>query len=143
MWMQAVAIILPRVQDQYASTPTFFKHCLLSADQRFPDLVPDGRIGALFSSMFAGMMIGAVGWGTCECRVSDVWGNNPDFHPGSDLLGRSMAFNGTLLFTSLFGLGATLTSSFWSLCLALFLLGSAVGVGVSRTQSSRGNSNSV
>lgn len=49
-------------------------------------------------------------------------------YPGSDLLGRSMAFNGTLLFTSLFGLGATITTSFWSLCVTLFLLGSAVGV---------------
>ncbi|KAF9643245.1 MFS general substrate transporter [Thelephora ganbajun] len=94
MWIQAVAIILPRVQDQYS--------------------IPDSRIGALSSFMFAGMMIGAVGWGTCEC-------------PRSDLLGRSMAFNGTLLFTSLFGLLATITTSFWSLCIALFLLGSAVG----------------
>ena len=51
---------------------------------------------------------------------------------GSDLLGRSMAFNGTLLFTSLFGIGATVTTSFWSLCVALFLLGSAVGVRFSR-----------
>ena len=44
-----------------------------------------------------------------------------------------MAFNGTLLFTSLFGLGATITTSFLSLCIALFLLGSAVGVSVSRS----------
>jgi len=29
--------------------------------------VPDNRIGILSSSMFGGMMIGAVGWGTCEC----------------------------------------------------------------------------
>jgi len=84
--------------------------------------------------MFAGMMVGAVGWGTCK------WPGSLRFgvliltirHPGTDLLGRSMAFNGTLLFTSLFGLGATITTSFWSLCLALFLLGSAVGVRVSR-----------
>lgn len=57
-------------------------------------------------------------------------GADHDHHPGSDLLGRSMAFNGTLLFTSLFGFGATVTASFWSLCVTLFLLGSAVGVRV-------------
>jgi hypothetical protein len=28
--------------------------------------VPDNRIGILSSTMFAGMMIGAIGWGTCE-----------------------------------------------------------------------------
>lgn len=60
-------------------------------------------------------------------------GTDGDGYPGSDLLGRSVAFNGTLLFTSLFGLGATMTTSFWSLCVALFLLGSAVGVRVFRT----------
>lgn len=27
--------------------------------------VPDSYIGTLSSSMFAGMMFGAVGWGTC------------------------------------------------------------------------------
>lgn len=57
-------------------------------------------------------------------------------HPGSDLLGRTVAFSGTLLFTGLFGLGATITTSFWSLCIAIFLLGSAVGVCVSRLYSS-------
>lgn len=31
--------------------------------------VPDNYIGALSSSLFAGMMIGAVGWGTCACYV--------------------------------------------------------------------------
>lgn len=30
------------------------------------DVVPDSYIGTVSSSMFAGMMIGAVGWGTCE-----------------------------------------------------------------------------
>ena len=58
------------------------------------------------------------------------WGTSTVRRTGSDLLGRSMAFNGTLLFTSLFGLGAAITTSFWSLCVALFLLGSAVGVRV-------------
>ncbi|KAJ4482425.1 MFS general substrate transporter, partial [Lentinula aciculospora] len=90
MWIQAVAIILPRVQQHYA--------------------VPDNYVGAVSSSMFAGMMIGALGWGTC-----------------SDLMGRSMAFNATLFFTSLFGLLASFANSFATLCLLLFLLGSAVG----------------
>ena len=67
-------------------------------------------------------------------------GNGSDPYPGSDLLGRSTAFNGTLLFTSLFGLAATITNSFWSLCLALFFLGSAVGVRVLRACSDAKNS---
>lgn len=70
MWIQAVAIILPRVQAQYssaASPPLVYR---LSADQSPPNSVPDGQIGALFSSMFAGMMIGAIGWGTCKCPRS-------------------------------------------------------------------------
>ncbi|KIJ64572.1 hypothetical protein HYDPIDRAFT_90001 [Hydnomerulius pinastri MD-312] len=90
MWIQAIAIILPRVQQHY--------------------LVPDKLIGTLSSSMFAGMMFGAVGWGTC-----------------SDLMGRSAAFNATLFFTSLFGILASFATSFWMLCLCLFFLGSAVG----------------
>ncbi|KZP31624.1 MFS general substrate transporter [Athelia psychrophila] len=90
MWIQAVAIILPRVQKHYA--------------------VPDSYIGSLSSSMFAGMMFGAVGWGTC-----------------SDLMGRSAAFNATLFFTSVFGITASFATSFPSLCVLLFFLGSAVG----------------
>jgi len=129
MWIQAVAIILPRVQDQYSGSPFPLRLHSLSADRRFPDLVPDSRIGALSSSMFAGMMIGAIGWGTCKWPCFMTFGGADLNHcSGSDLLGRSMAFNGTLLFSSLFGLGATITTSFWSLCLTLFLLGSAVGV---------------
>ncbi|KAJ7701373.1 major facilitator superfamily domain-containing protein [Mycena rosella] len=90
MWLQAVAIVLPRVQQHYS--------------------VPDNYIGILSSVMFAGMMIGAVGWGTC-----------------SDLLGRSTAFNATLFFTAFFGILASFSWSFTSLCFLLFLLGSAVG----------------
>ncbi|PFH49963.1 hypothetical protein AMATHDRAFT_62131 [Amanita thiersii Skay4041] len=90
MWIQAIAIILPRVQQHYS--------------------VPDSYIGALSSSMFAGMMFGAIGWGTC-----------------SDLLGRSAAFNATLFFTALFGLVASFANSFTTLCVTLFFLGSAVG----------------
>ncbi|KAL4073313.1 major facilitator superfamily domain-containing protein [Scleroderma yunnanense] len=90
MWIQALAIVLPRVQQHFS--------------------VPDSFIGTLSSSMFAGMMIGAVGWGTC-----------------SDIMGRSTAFNATLFFTALFGLLASFARSFWMLCALLFLLGSAVG----------------
>lgn len=91
MWLQALAIILPRVQDEYA--------------------IPDSQIGVLSASMFGGMMFGALGWGAC-----------------SDVVGRSMAFNLTLAFTSLFGVLACLSTSFVGLCFFIFLLGSAVGV---------------
>ncbi|TFK26851.1 MFS general substrate transporter [Coprinopsis marcescibilis] len=90
MWIQAIAIILPRVQMHYN--------------------VPSSYIGTVSSSMFAGMMFGAVGWGTC-----------------SDLMGRITAFNATLLLTAVFGILASLSNSFATLCIALFLLGSSVG----------------
>ncbi|KAJ6508275.1 MFS general substrate transporter [Mycena sanguinolenta] len=90
MWLQAVAIILPRVQQHYA--------------------IPDNYIGVVSSAMFAGMMLGAVGWGTC-----------------SDLIGRSTAFNATLFFTAFFGVLSAFSYSYTSLCVLLFLLGSAVG----------------
>lgn len=32
----------------------------------FHFIVPDSYIGTVSSSMFAGMMFGAVGWGTCK-----------------------------------------------------------------------------
>jgi MFS family permease len=91
MWLQAVAIVLPRVQQHYS--------------------VPDNYIGIVSSTMFAGMMLGAVGWGTC-----------------SDLIGRSTAFNATLFFTALFGVLASFSWSYSSLCVLLFFLGTAVGV---------------
>ncbi|KAI0953359.1 hypothetical protein AcW1_007597 [Taiwanofungus camphoratus] len=90
MWIQAVAIVLPRVQEHFS--------------------VSDGYIGTLSSSMFAGMMVGALGWGTC-----------------ADLMGRTTAFNATLFLTSIFGVLASLANSFIWLCTALFFLGSAVG----------------
>ncbi|KAF8531259.1 major facilitator superfamily domain-containing protein [Gautieria morchelliformis] len=55
-WIQATAIILPRVQQHYA--------------------VPDSYIGILSFSMFFGMMFGAVGWGTC----SDLIGRSTAFN---------------------------------------------------------------
>lgn len=79
--------------------------------------------------MFAGMMVGAIGWGTC----TSICVFRPNVYRsihllGSDLVGRSAAFNGTLFFTSLFGLLASFANSFPTLCLALFFLGSSVGV---------------
>ncbi|CAK5273982.1 unnamed protein product [Mycena citricolor] len=90
MWLQAIAIVLPRVQAHYS--------------------VPDAYIGLTSSVMFAGMMLGAVGWGSC----SDLWG-------------RSVAFNGTLFFTAVFGIGAAFTTSYTGLAVVLFFLGSAIG----------------
>lgn len=49
-------------------------------------------------------------------------------HQGSDLMGRITAFNATLLFTAVFGLLASFSNSFSTLCIALFFLGSSVGV---------------
>lgn len=51
-------------------------------------------------------------------------------YAGSDLLGRSTAFNLTLFFTALFGLTSSLANSFLTLCISLFFLGSAVGVSI-------------
>ncbi|EJT98804.1 MFS general substrate transporter [Dacryopinax primogenitus] len=90
MWLQGVAVVLPRVQDHFH--------------------VPDSRIGILSSSIFFGMMIGAVGWGTC-----------------ADLMGRRVAFQFTLLFAAVFGLLCPLMPNFGSSCLCFFFLGSAVG----------------
>ncbi|KIY51552.1 MFS general substrate transporter [Fistulina hepatica ATCC 64428] len=90
MWLEAIAIIMPRVQQHYT--------------------IQDNHIGALPSSMFLGMMIGAMGWGAC-----------------ADLVGRSTAFNLTLFFTAIFGIVASFVDSFVALCVVLFFLGSAVG----------------
>lgn len=90
--------------------------------------VSDGRIGYLSSGLFAGMMIGAIGWGSCtilsyffECCFLILL-------LGSDILGRSTAFNLTLCFTALFGLAASVMPSYPTLCISLFFLGTSVGV---------------
>jgi MFS family permease len=100
-----------------------------SLTHSFPFTVPDSYIGALSSSMFAGMMFGAIGWGTCELiELFPTYWNLCFLTEGSDLMGRSTAFNATLFFTSIFGLMASFATSFVSLCVLLFFLGSAVGV---------------
>lgn len=56
MWMEGVAIALPRVQDHFD--------------------ISGGKIGWLSSFFFCGMMFGAVGWGNCELctiRVVLLW----------------------------------------------------------------------
>ncbi len=63
MWIQAVAIILPRVQQHFSGQ--FNYRPSLPSSSRSRNAVPDSYIGILSSSMFAGMMFGAVGWGTC------------------------------------------------------------------------------
>lgn len=66
MWIQAVAIILPRVQIHYSGKPeasSLYTQLHLCLDAI---AVPDSYIGTLSSSMFAGMMFGAIGWGTCS-----------------------------------------------------------------------------
>lgn len=62
------------------------------------------------SSIFAGMMVGAWGWGSY-----------------SDSQGRTLPFNYTLLVTSVFGLGAAVAPTFGWLCVALVGLGTGVG----------------
>ncbi|KAK4052685.1 hypothetical protein OIV83_001972 [Microbotryomycetes sp. JL201] len=71
MWLQCIAVILPRVQEHFG--------------------VSDRWIGSLSASLFAGMMVGAWGWGSY-----------------SDAQGRTPAFNFTLLLTSLFGVGGSM-----------------------------------
>lgn len=77
------------------------------------------------------MMIGAVGWGTCKLVYSQPLSVPAHFCltlPGSDLLGRTWAFNGTLLLTAAFGFCASyLSFGIKSLCVSLFFLGTAIG----------------
>ena len=68
-----MAIILPRVQRHFLRKSPYsraFMRIYMISFLLYPHMhlftVPDNRIGILSSSMFAGMMIGAVGWGTCE-----------------------------------------------------------------------------
>ncbi|KAG0289019.1 hypothetical protein BGZ96_007312 [Linnemannia gamsii] len=86
MWLQCIALILPRVQAQFE--------------------IRDQYIGILSSSMFVGMMFGAMFWGTL-----------------SDIYGRKQAFNFTLIVTSIFGIAAGFANSYWLLCLLILALG--------------------
>ncbi|KAJ2379312.1 hypothetical protein IW150_000258 [Coemansia sp. RSA 2607] len=90
MWMQCVACILPRVQQHFG--------------------ISNARIGLMSSSMFLGLMCGALTWG-----------------PISDRFGRLIAYRWTLVLTASFGLLASFVPNFSLLCLCLFGLGSGVG----------------
>ena len=68
-----MAIILPRIQRHFLRKSPYSRafmciHMIpfLLSPHMHIFTVPDNRIGILSSSMFAGMMIGAVGWGTCK-----------------------------------------------------------------------------
>ncbi|GAA5862448.1 hypothetical protein JCM3774_002521 [Rhodotorula dairenensis] len=90
MTLQTVSVILPRVQDHFQ--------------------VGDRYIGLLSTSIFAGMMIGAWGWGSF-----------------SDAKGRVPAFNLTLAITAVFAGAAAFAPSFAWLCFALFWVGTGIG----------------
>ncbi|KAJ1819865.1 hypothetical protein LPJ60_003534 [Coemansia sp. RSA 2675] len=89
-WMQCTASILPRVQQHFS--------------------ISNSRIGLMSSSMFLGLMCGALIWG-----------------PVSDKFGRLVAYRWTLVITAVFGLLASAAPTFSLLCLCLFGLGSGVG----------------
>lgn len=108
MWLEAIAIALPRVQDHFS--------------------VPNSRIGWLMTSMFGGMMFGAVGWGNCESLNPCANENIIIPQIGSDVLGRRLAFNATLLLSAIFGLFVSIAPTYVLLCVSLVLLGTAVGV---------------
>ena len=90
MWIQAVAIILPYVQASFSVT--------------------DRLIGIASSSIFVGMFIGSLAWGSI-----------------SDSYGRRAAFNITLLIAAIFGSLSAFSASFTVLCLLLFCVGTGVG----------------
>ncbi|KAF9382071.1 hypothetical protein BGX21_001933, partial [Mortierella sp. AD011] len=72
--------------------------------------VPDQHIGILSSSMFIGTMFGAMFWGVF-----------------ADAYGRKLAFNFTLIITTIFGIASSFANSFWFLCLLILCLGFGVG----------------
>ena len=90
MWMQGVISILPRVQQQFG--------------------IGNSYIGVMMSSMFVGLMVGALFWG-----------------PLSDRLGRKVAYQWTLAIAGAFGLVASLSPNFYFICFALFGVGFGVG----------------
>jgi MFS family permease len=72
--------------------------------------VPNSLIGMLSSSLFIGMMFGALFWGILL-----------------DIRGRKQAFKWTLAITTVFGIFSSLAQSFLQLCIMFFLLGFGVG----------------
>ncbi|KAJ9476956.1 putative metabolite transport protein [Pseudozyma hubeiensis] len=90
MWIQAIAIILPHIQRYFT--------------------LSDGIVGLASSSIFVGMFLGSIAWGTI-----------------SDSYGRRAAFNITLAVTAIFGSLSAMASSFPLLCLLLLAVGTGVG----------------
>ncbi|KAJ1043459.1 hypothetical protein NDA11_000359 [Ustilago hordei] len=90
MWIQAIAIILPHIQRYF--------------------VLSDGIVGLASSSIFVGMFIGSIAWGTI-----------------SDAYGRRAAFNVTLAVTAIFGSLSAVAGSFPLLCLLLLAVGTGVG----------------
>lgn len=100
--------------------------------------ISDRWIGLLSASIFAGMMVGAWGWGSCEFdssgklqsrdRISSL-ATDSRILPctDSDTNGRKLAFNSTLLITSICGIASAFAPTFGLLCLGLFGLGTGVG----------------
>jgi MFS family permease len=72
--------------------------------------VPNSLIGMLSSSLFIGMMFGALFWGIL-----------------SDIRGRKQAFKWTLAIITVFGIFSSLAQSFLQQCIMIFLLGFGVG----------------
>lgn len=77
MWLQGIAIILPRVQGAGPKSWCALRNLLTALSALFfkdQFAVSDSWIGALSSSMFAGMMVGAIAWGSCESSKSALPG---------------------------------------------------------------------
>ncbi|PWN49151.1 MFS general substrate transporter [Violaceomyces palustris] len=90
MWIQAVAIILPHMQRSFE--------------------ISDSLVGLASSSIFLGMFVGSLAWGSY-----------------SDAHGRTAAFNITLLVATIFGTLSAVSTSFPMLCFLLFFVGTGVG----------------
>ncbi|KAI1380861.1 MFS general substrate transporter [Hypoxylon crocopeplum] len=72
--------------------------------------VSEKQVRYTTSSLFAGLCIGSFFWGM-----------------GSDIMGRRIAFNVTLLITSIFGIGAAYASSWVWVCILFACMGTGVG----------------
>ncbi|KAI1418679.1 MFS general substrate transporter [Hypoxylon sp. FL1857] len=72
--------------------------------------VSEKQVRYTTSSLFVGLCVGSFCWGL-----------------GSDIIGRRIAFNVTLLITSIFGIWASYASSWVSLCILFACLGTGVG----------------
>lgn len=82
---------------------------ILPRVQRHYNLSPTAA-SMLSASTMSGMFVGAITWGSL-----------------SDILGRIVPFNATLFLTAVFGIMASLSSRFETVCFWMFWLGSAVG----------------